>query len=147
MSKHPPSSYHDEVPAKATTEKQRYFLERAARLAMKSTMTHKHGCVLVLYGEIVSEGYNRITTHMFHSFSVHSEVVVLNKAKRLKHQLADAEMYVVRIASGKFDHCLKYSKPCLGCQRAILKSGVKKVYYSTNNEYEQIWKEMIISEA
>lgn len=130
----------DEMPAKSTTDKQRVFLERAARLAMKSTMTHQHGCVLVLNGEIIAEGFNHVSTHMYHRFSVHSEVDALQKAKRYRHQLADAEMYVVRIASGKFDHCLKYSKPCSGCQTAILKYGVKKVYYSTNDEFEQVWK-------
>lgn len=138
-----PYPFHDakdDVPAKPTTEKQRYYLERAARMATKSTMTHQHGCVIVLNGEVVSEGYNRVATHMFHSYSVHSEVDALQKAKYAKHLLADAEMYVVRIAPSKFGHCLKYSRPCTECQMAIAKYGVKRVYYSTNYEYEEAWR-------
>ena len=130
----------DETTPRAITDKQQMYLDRATRVAMKSVMTHRHGCVVVVNGDIVSEGYNRATTHMFHSFSLHSEVDALNKLKKTKHILIDAEMYVVRIASSRFDHCLKYSKPCTGCQDVINKFGVKKVYYSTNTEYERVWE-------
>jgi deoxycytidylate deaminase len=131
----------DDVAPKLTTDKQRAYLERAAKLAMKSTMSHRHGCVVVLNGGVVSEGYNRQTTHMFHSFSVHAEADALFKIKKMGYPLNDAEMYVVRIATSRFDHCLKYSKPCKECQNVIKKMGVRKVYYSTNSEYEQLWRQ------
>jgi deoxycytidylate deaminase len=143
----PPTSYYtskDDIPPKITTDKQRYFLDRAARMAMKSTMTQKHGCILVVNGEILSEGFNHHFTHMCHKFSIHAEADALHKAKRYKHILGDAELYVVRIATGKFDNCLKYSKPCCGCQEVILKYGIKKVYYSTNTEYEMLWKNIYV---
>jgi deoxycytidylate deaminase len=132
----------DDIPAKYTTEKQRFYLDRAARLAMKSTMTHKHGCVIVKDNTIIGEGYNHHITHMCHRFSCHAEVDAINKVKRARVSFNETEMYVVRIGSHKFNHCLKYSKPCCDCQRAIEKYGIKRVYYSTNAEYDDIWNKM-----
>jgi deoxycytidylate deaminase len=33
---------------------------------------------------------------------------------------------------------LKYSKPCNGCIKAIEKSGIRRVYYSSNIEFEKM---------
>lgn len=134
----------DDMPAKSTTERQRYFLERAARLAMKSSMSHKHGCIIVKDGTIIAEGYNHHVTHMYHKFSIHAEIDAINKSRRGRNMIdtQGLEMYVVRIGSLKFNHCLKYSKPCDGCQIAIEKSGIKKVFYSTNAEYDEMWKKL-----
>lgn len=116
--------------AKITTERQRLFMDRAIRAASKSGMTHKHGCVIVIDDEIISEGYNHFFTKMCHKYSIHAEVDALNKARkktRSKNVLADAELYVVRVGR---DGCLKYSKPCEDCQCAIEKMGVKRIFYS-----------------
>lgn len=141
----PPSCFSDKdehIP-KACNLRQKTFLDRAAKVALKSPMTHKHGCVIVCDGEIIAEGYNFYYTHMFHKFSIHAEVDALNKLKRKalsKKSLHDCELYVVRIAQAlSFQHCLMYSKPCNDCQKAIRKSGVKRVYYSTSCEYEEKW--------
>jgi deoxycytidylate deaminase len=72
---------------------------------------------------------------MCHGFSIHAEVDALTKVKGRKNILSEAELYVARI--GKFNpaapstFCLKYSKPCRECSKAILKQGIRKVYYST----------------
>lgn len=134
-------SKKDEIPPRPCSEKQRIFMEKAARVAMKSTMTHQHGCIIVgSDGTILYEGYNHHKFHMSHTFSIHAEVDALYKAKKGKYKLTDCEMYVVRIGPQKFDHCLKYSKPCPNCTKEIQKNGIKRVYYSTNHEYDEYAK-------
>jgi deoxycytidylate deaminase len=108
-------------------------------------MTQKHGCVIVLDDEVLSVGHNYHTTHMFHSYSIHAEVDALRKLnkKKYKYLFCRMELYVVRIGSGRFINTLKYSKPCEGCQCAISKYGIQKVYYSTNWEYEEMLKSIL----
>lgn len=122
----------DEMEPRNISPRHLPYLEKAAKLAMKSTMTHKHGCVLVNEddGTIVSSGYNRSTKIMYHTYSIHAEVDTLMKIKKKanKYLLSRCVMYVVRIGA---DSEFRYSKPCENCQKAILKYGVKNVYYST----------------
>ncbi len=146
MTQHiPPSSYYtmrDDIPAKDSTERQRYFLNCAAKLAMKSGMGHKHGCVIVYEDEIIATGYNHHFTHMSHKYSLHAEMHAIHKTKKkYKHLLPECELYVVRIAGKNLNNCLKYSKPCEDCSCEIKKCGIPKVYYSTNYEYERLFAE------
>jgi deoxycytidylate deaminase len=119
---------------KSSTFRQRLFLERAARVAQKSTMTHRHGCIIVASDDsIVSEGYNHHRKAMSHRFSIHAEVAALQKVKRCKtKKLAYCEMYVVRL--GPSMERLKYSKPCDDCVKEITRAGIRRVYYSTSDE-------------
>lgn len=110
--------------------------DRAVQLAHKSTMTQRHGAVIVRNGEIIGEGYNHWTTYMSHSYSCHAEVAALLSVKnKTKKMLQDATMIVVRISN---NHCmpnvLKLSKPCENCTKEINKWGIRKVFYSTNLE-------------
>lgn len=134
----------DTTQAKTCNFRQDIYMDIAARVAQKSTMGHKHGCVIVLDDEILSIGHNRHCTHMYHTFSIHAEVDALNKInkKKYKNLFSRMELYIVRIGNGKFNQVLKYSKPCEGCQNAIQKYGINKVYYSTNYEYEEFLKNL-----
>ena len=126
----------EEYIPKVCDTKQEYFLNRAASIAVRSCMGHRHGCIIVnKSGEIVSEGYNYLFTHMCHKFSIHAEVCCLSKMKRNKKILSECEMYVVRIGTDNMGRPLKYSKPCPDCTKAIIKSGIKKIYYSTNDDF------------
>ncbi len=101
-------------------------MERAAKVATKSTMMHRHGCVVVASDGSVFEGYNHHGVYMSHRFSIHAEIHALYKAKKYQYPLM--EMYVVRINKSGV---LKYSRPCPECQLEILKFGIPKVYFST----------------
>lgn len=134
------SSYYkrldDEEPRKCT-ERQLRFLERARRMAMKSNMAHRHGCVIVLDDEVIATGYNHFFTHYCHKFSIHAEVDALMKVKkRWRHLLPTCELYVVRVGPPSMDCCFKYSRPCDECTRCITKMGLRKVFYSTNFDYD-----------
>lgn len=129
-------SFDDEVVPKDCDSRQEYFLKRAAAVAARSSMNHRHGCVIVnKAGEVVSEGFNNTFVHMYHKFSTHAEVACLSKMKHNKKVLSECEMYVVRIGTEGMGNPLKYSKPCTGCTKAIIKSGIKRVYYSTNEDF------------
>lgn len=105
-------------------------LDRAITLAHKSSMTHKHGCVIMKGNIIIGEGYNRRTQHMEHSVSLHSEVVALSSVKnRTKGFLNNSIMIVARVTS----HGLRFSSPCCQCRKAIEKSGITKVYFTVDD--------------
>ena len=70
-------------------------------------------------------------------YSTHAEISAINKVKN-KKQLSECEMYIVRIGPDKLNNMLKYSKPCINCQNYINKYNIKKIYYSTNYEYDSI---------
>jgi hypothetical protein len=52
-----------------------------------------------------------------------------------KKMLSDCDMYVVRIGTENMGNPLKYSRPCPDCSEAIIKAGIKKIYYSTSDEF------------
>lgn len=127
----------DDMRPRQGTERQRRFIEKAKQQANKSSMTHRHGCVLVSGDEIISTGYNQYFTKNCHRYSLHSEDDAISKVKKkLRGILPTCELYVVRIAPNSRDKCLKYSRPCADCACLIKKVGIPKVYYSTNYEYE-----------
>lgn len=119
-----------EVPRKCKP-KHSAFVAQAAALAAKSTMTHKHGCVIVYNGLLIASGYNTITTGFQGKYSIHAEQrALMQVAKKFKHVLPLCDMYVVRLAPPSSGTGLKMSKPCSECQRAIRIRGVGRVYYS-----------------
>lgn len=125
----------DENNAKECNDRQRYYLQIAAEVANHSPMLHKHGAIIVYKNKIIGSGYNYYMAH----FSIHAEIAAIRAIKRKhKHLLSDCELYVVRIAPVRFNNALKYSKPCCNCQNTIIKSNIKKAFYSTNYSYDII---------
>lgn len=131
-------AFHDSESeiTKSCKEKQESFLRRAAVVAARSPVrNHRHGCIIVKDGEILAEGYNNYTQHFEHKFTIHAEVDALMKLKKHKKMLLECELYVVRIGTDLMGRPLKYSRPCQDCTRAILNYGIKKVYFSTSEEF------------
>jgi deoxycytidylate deaminase len=108
------------------------YLNRAAFIARKSTMTQKHGCIIVYKNKIVSEAYN--TMPLAHSDSLHAEVSAINKIKHNPKVLKNSLLFIVRIGPESLEHPLKYSKPCLHCENYISQHRIRKAFYSTNYE-------------
>ena len=102
--------------------------DRAVNEAKKSTMNHKHGCVIVKDGEVIATGHNHMMDFMSHSFlSIHAECDALRKVKNKgKRFLEQCTLIVVRV--GKCE--LKNSHPCEACTKEIQKHGIGKVFYS-----------------
>lgn len=125
---------------KECKENQEYYMKRAAYVATYSnSKNHRHGCVIVnrRTNQIVAEGFNHYSEHMMHTYTCHSEVDALLKIKKYpKHLIHELDLYVVRIGTDRMGTPLKYSKPCVSCSQAIMKAGIRKVYFSTDENYK-----------
>lgn len=131
--------YDFEEQTRICKEKQEFFLEKAAYIATHSNVKcQRHGCVIVKDGEIVAEGFNQHTKHFEHKFTIHAEIDALLKLKKNKKILNECELYVVRIGTDSMGRPLKYSRPCEDCTKAILKSGIRRVYYSTDPDFDPL---------
>ena len=126
----------DDNIVKNTNEKQRNYLNIAAKIAIKSPGNpHKHGAIIVYKDTIISSGYN----HYIKGNSMHAEVSAISKInKKYKGILNECDIYVVRIGPNSFNNPLKYSRPCLDCESLIIRYNLKNVYYSTSYEYDNI---------
>lgn len=111
-----------------------HYLQIAAEVAKKSTMTQKHGCIIVYKKKIIATGYNTMPS-MFQN-SLHAEINALKKVKNKQYILKEADLYVVRIGTDSFDNVLKYSKPCANCSKHIQMNKIRRVFYSTNYEFD-----------
>jgi len=126
----------DEEDVKPTTRKQKKYIDLASKIAMKSVMTQKHGAIIVYKKKIIATGFNYNINNLY---SIHAEMDALACIKKQdKHLLPECELYVVRIGPSRLDNPLKYSKPCYNCQNSIRKYNIKKTFYSTNYEYDDI---------
>src|SRR5437867_2508974 len=101
-------------------DSEKRFLERAIELSREG-MQHDNGgpfgCVIVLDGEIVGEGYNMVTTS--NDPTAHAEIVAIRQAcKKLNtYQLEGCEVYT---------SC----EPCPMCLGAIYWARPKRVIYA-----------------
>ena len=127
---------NDNITPRYSSDKQRDFLQIAAKIAEKSPMyPHKHGAIIVYKDKIIASGYN----YYMGDFSIHAEVAAISRIKRKqKHILRDCDIYVVRIGPKRLNNPLKYSRPCPNCQDTIIKNNIKNAYYSTSYEYDDI---------
>ena len=124
----------DQNKAKMST-KHSFFIDIATEVAKKSPMTQKHGCIVVYKNKIISSAYN-FTPSAIQDRSVHAEVNALKKIKHKSFLFKDCSMYIVRIGPDSSLNALKYSKPCTNCSNFINLCNIKKVFYSTNYEYD-----------
>ncbi len=113
------------------SNKHKDFIFTASKLAQKSSHTHKHGCVIVHKGRIISTGYNCSELGNQCIYTKHAEFNTISKLKRLRKKnkllFNECTLYVVRITD---DENFRNSKPCNNCFEYIIKSGIKKIYYS-----------------
>ena len=105
------------------------FIDVAIKEATKSTMLHKHACVIVNKNKIVACAHNVYLHHT--AYSIHAETNAIKQLKKLtQKEIKDCAMYVVRIGPNM---TMKYSKPCHKCMQSINALGISKVYYSTTS--------------
>lgn len=115
-----------------------FFMECAIHEAKKSVMEQRHGAVIVKNNKIIASGHNCYTQHFKQSWSTHAEVsAILQLSKKPRNFLKDCDMYVVRLGTKGMGYPLKLSKPCPCCKATINAMGIKRVYYSINDEILQ----------
>jgi len=107
------------------------FVEMATISANKSTMEHRHGCVIVYKNKVVVTAHNYRVYFYSHGYSIHAEIEAIRRLKKLKINPKECIMIIVRLSYDlKAESDLKYSMPCKQCQPEIEKAGFKRVYYS-----------------
>ncbi len=118
-------------PISDISNKHRKFIFTASKIASKSNLNNKHGCVIVHRGKILSTGYNCCHYNNHNIHTRHAEFDCISKIKKIRNKnkilLSECSLYVVRIND---ENNLKNSKPCNKCFEYIIKSGIKKIYYS-----------------
>lgn len=100
------------------------FMAEAIRLSVEKMQTHEggpFGAVVVRDGEIVSRGWNQVTST--NDPTAHAEIVAIRQAcqELATFWLGDCELYV---------NC----EPCPMCLAAIYWAGIRKIYYAAGRE-------------
>ena len=128
------------------------ILSKAAEAADHVGIRAKLAAAIVIKNEIVAIGFNRRKSHPFQvqfqtndkQIYLHAETDAINRALKYvsKEELKKATLYVARVKY--LDNKTKKvvwaeSKPCIGCQRAILSYGISNVIHTCDDgEYNII---------
>jgi deoxycytidylate deaminase len=113
-------------------------------LATPKVSSCKVSAAVVYKNRIVSYGVNSYKTSPFqkkygkneHAIFLHAEIAAIKNASRhlTLSQLSHSVLIICRVN----DQGLAMSKPCVGCQRAIIEFGIKQVFFTTVDGIEQL---------
>ena len=118
------------------SKKEERFIASARYYASLSDMYCHHGCVAVMNGVEIGNGYNSLRNYskdkiIKNCMSCHAEIcAVRNAIKRTnldQSRMRHVKLYVVRVANngGFLD-----SRPCSQCYSQLKKWGIRNVIYS-----------------
>jgi len=108
-------------------------IERGKKSALKAAQrssfyAHRVGAALFLGARLVSIGWNQHKTHPeCNCYTQHAEFAAICRSRKKLPELSKVTLYVARLT--RTDR-VSYSRPCPHCQRALLESGITKVYYT-----------------
>jgi len=118
-------------------------IDTAAKIAREidNNMRSIHCAIVCNKRKILAIGTNSRQTHPKAPVTargqyLHAEVASIINADR--EALRGSVLYVVRVGKA-VGRPMRMSKPCEYCQAAIVKSGIKRVYYSINEEKAGYW--------
>jgi len=117
-------------------------MDEAIELAKRSIMESKHGCVIV-HGRngIVASGINE---HLHNQedrsiYSIHAEMNALCQLLRIKSHneryMRDCVALVARVGPLSTGHAVRMSRPCEKCEKQLRKMGIRKVYYTFDQNH------------
>ena len=137
-------------------DKHKKYLDRMFEVArdVAPVRSSKIAACIVIKNRVISIGVNSYKSSPFQkkygtnsqSICIHAEVDAIKKAlKRVGvEDLKRSTMYIScvkkEIVDYKCNEIQGLVKPCVGCTRAIVAFGIKKVFYTTdiNNEYNKL---------
>ena len=114
------------------SRRKRSFLDIAVRMAESSDVSFKHGAVIVRGGSVLSVGVNKWknpvkpdnpTTEYNPNISIHAEVDALSRCNDPR----GATIFIARVNKQGEE---RISRPCINCEQALIKAGIKKVVYT-----------------
>jgi len=103
------------------------YIGKAIELAAKSKCRHRHGCVVVKNGRIISMATNKKIgdpSIAWRTSHIHAEFGAIIAAGT---QASGSHVYVARISA---DGTPVSSKPCKKCESMLARSGVAKVVWT-----------------
>lgn len=118
-------------------------MDLAIELAKTSTMDSHHATYIYnpkCKNPIVTCGVNE---HVHHQedrriFSIHSEMRALANLIAIRGHneqfFSNCIAFVARVGTEKSGFPVKYSKPCLKCQKLLRKMGIKRVFYTVDED-------------
>lgn len=126
----------DSEKVRCVCSKQQEYINKCVELAQMSTLTHKHGCVVVnnKTNTIIGRGYNKKVTNYSIMTSIHAEVdAIKNAGSKMRFRKGTYDMYIIRLGS-PHGYNIKYSKPCEQCSIFIMKkcTNIRNVFYTVN---------------
>ena len=118
-------------------------IETAAKIAREidNGMRSSHCALACNKRKVLSVGINSRQTHpqatrTERGQKLHAEVAAIIGANR--EALRGSTLYVVRTGKAN-SQSMRMSKPCVGCQGAIIKAKIKAVYYSIDENNIGHW--------
>lgn len=96
----------------------------------KSSLTHRHGAIIVYRSRILASAHNYFRSHL--EYSTHAEIAVLKKFLDIypKKLLQKCTLIVIRVnRSGVITN----STPCDECHKELVRNSVSRIVYSTSN--------------
>ena len=107
------------------------FVEQAMLEANRSLMKMRHGAIIVHRNKIIARGHNK-KDNFSEKTSLHAEVAaIMDMKKGRDYPRTSVTMYVIRL--GSCPGHTKNSKPCVNCEKSIIESGIKRVFFSSND--------------
>ncbi|MDD3302239.1 MAG: dCMP deaminase family protein [Candidatus Gracilibacteria bacterium] len=118
--------------------KEEWYMQIAETIALRSTCNRKKvGCIIVKDGLIISTGFNGVArgeaecpengcsvSDSSGCHTIHAEINAIINTARLGVSIYGAEIFVTL-------------KPCSDCSRALINSGISKLYYKgSSDKYE-----------
>lgn len=98
----------------------------ACKVAHKSSMRSRHGCIILHGNRVVACGYNKYLARPYNDkWSLHAEEAAL--IGKEKGFFSGATMLIVRLGP---EGGIVLSKPCERCEKLIRATGIRAVYYS-----------------
>lgn len=104
-------------------------------LASRSACNQKHGAVIVVGGRTIGLGANSsrnspdCVPDPKTQAAVHAEIAALKACGRSR--VAGGTIYVARVGKNRQP---MMSRPCVNCQKALKKAGIKKIVYTISSE-------------
>lgn len=122
------------------TNRARKYLAMALKESAESTYYRvRIGAVLVLNNKVIGKGANLSTSHPLQSFHNHrtGRVAPSHHLHAEIHALVDCDRSDIQgseIYVGRFDRRgnLAMCKPCVACEDALRRAGIKRVIYTSN---------------
>lgn len=128
------------------------YFEAARNAACESDFKIHVGAVAVYKGKIIASAASSEKTHpmqkvyntKYRHFNqiglslpkVHAEIRLLSKIKKWNVPMKDISIYVYRTCKSRKSGL---ARPCPACMNAIVATGVRVVYYTTDYGYAKEW--------